>query len=171
MTTASFVIDARTFEPRPPAAGGCRYCGNPNLETGPAPHYCSLAHRKDAYRARRAGTPLAAEPGRCWCGAELPEPPVLAFCSRRCREAWQVARRYRAFQAFQALVKWPHELGWLGPKLGLPPDDPRLPEIALKLAGAGRLVVYVRRDGTVGEVGRPKPPRRRLDSRRRTDVR
>ncbi|HEX2434932.1 MAG TPA: hypothetical protein VHI55_13375 [Gaiellaceae bacterium] len=41
-------------------------------------------------------------------------------------------------------------------KLGVPADDPRLPELALKLAAAGKLYVYIRRDGTVAEVGRPR---------------
>ena len=53
-------------------------------------------------------------------------------------------------------MKWPHDLAWLAGKIGLPPDDPRLATVALQLADAHKLVVYVRRDGTVGEVGREK---------------
>jgi hypothetical protein len=68
---------------------------------------------------------------------------------------------YIAFNAFRARVERPHPLSWLGSQVGLEPDDPRLAEIALTLANAGHLCVYVRRSGEVGEVGRPKVGRSR----------
>jgi hypothetical protein len=74
-------------------------------------------------------------------------------CSDRC------ATRRRAstpFARFRRAVKWPHDLAWLAGKLGLPEDDPRLPKIALKLANAGHLCVYIGVDGAVSSVGKPK---------------
>ena len=39
---------------------------------------------------------------------------------------------------------------WFAEKIGLPPDDERLPDIAIKLASAGQLHVMV--SGTTGSV-------------------
>jgi len=69
-------------------------------------------------------------------------------------------KRNRAYGKFRRATKWPHDLAWLAGKLGLEADDPRLSEIALKLAEKGELVVYITKQGTVGDVGRPKERRR-----------
>jgi hypothetical protein len=88
------------------------------------------------------------------CGkATPPRRRIPRLCGRvECRDAYGT----RGWQVFQSRVRRPHSLAWLGRKLGLTDDDTRLPEIALALARKGNLVVYVRADGTVGEVGLPR---------------
>jgi hypothetical protein len=134
-------------------AGVCRHCGGP-VEAMQEPRlYCCRRHKKHANSRRRKGLPGPPRPGECYCGKTfdpLPERP-RSFCSRSCREAYYVPR---AWEEFCRAVKRPHDLTWLGGKLNLEADDPRLPTIALAMAEAGKLAVYVRMDGTVGEVGR-----------------
>ena len=154
------IIDARKWEIRPPTAKleGCPACGCPTTEVTQL--HCCSKHRKRANRIRReGGRLLEVEPGTCRvCGtAYEPSPPQRLACSDRCRRELQKRKtRAYAFGYFRARTKWPHPLPWLAAKLGIPENDPRLPQLALKLGEAGHLVVFVRRDGIVGEVGRPK---------------
>jgi hypothetical protein len=156
MTRArSPVVDARTFAPnRTPQPSGCRACGAP-VAPLVVKAYCCKAHKKRASKLRRDGVVLAAIPGVCpVCAAPFePSSSLAAFCSRRCAQSWHHATH--PWLAFTSMVERPRPLRWLAAQLGLEPDDPRLPDAALKLAAAGRLCVYVRRDGTVGEVGLP----------------
>lgn len=157
IATTEHVVDARAFEPRPPAPSGCRRCGGEIPSREPTrQRYCSSRCSKTAYGRRREGEAVPETPGTCpICGARFePEDAAPAFCSKRCRIRWN--RERRPWVAFLSLVKRPHGLDWLAAKLGLEPEDPRLPELALRLAEAGKLVVYVRRDGDVGEVGWPR---------------
>ena len=140
---------------------GCAVCGEPVVSAVVDERlYCCRSHQKQASQIRngKLAGELPADPpaGTCHrCGGvvEQPEPPASRTCGRpSCRAAY----RQRGFGRFRRLVKWPHPLPWLGPKLGLAVDDPRLPELALALAEKGKLGVYVRADGTVGEVGRLK---------------
>jgi len=144
-------------EPSPRRAGACRQCGKP-VEVVQEPRlYCCPAHKKRAPRRRKRGLPDA-RPGECYCGktfdpgSERPR----SFCSTSCRDAYRRAHGDgpRPWAQFCKAVKWPHDLTWLARKLNLDADDPRLPTIALRMAEAGKLAVYVRMDGTVGEVGR-----------------
>jgi len=167
---SGLVIDARTWRIRRvrEKPSGCRNCGLPELPARTERVYCSPECAKKAWKIRNAirqgRTPLdelrEVERGTCpVCSAAVDTTPVngRGFCSRTCKRRWnrRKDRRY-AFGHFKSLVKWPHDLAWLAGKLGLAADDPRLPDLALRLAEAGKLVVYVRRDGTVGEVGKPK---------------
>jgi predicted nucleic acid-binding Zn ribbon protein len=161
------IVDARTWEvrlPRPQPVG-CLACGGLPA-AAERKLYCSSDCKDLAYRIRRAQR-LGEEPpgelreaanGVCRvCGAGF-DPPATRprFCSSRCRIRWEKRKqRAYAFGHFASLVELPHDLAWLARKLSLRADDPRLPDLALKLAEAGKLVVYVRRDGTVGEIGRP----------------
>jgi hypothetical protein len=162
---ASHVIDSRTFEPRRNAfASGCRCCGAPVTWRGDQKLYCCRRHQRDAAQARHEGAPLNALPGHCHCGVELVQAPLGAYCSRRCRMRWQ--RETKPYAWFASRVKWPHDLSWLATKIGLEATDPRLPEIALTLAQADRLYVYIDRQGQVGAVGKPKPKRQHADKRK-----
>ncbi len=152
----SLVVDARRHQPKP---SGCVNCGEPIDDDAPTPKkHCSKSHKKEANKRRRAGVAVVYEPGICPCGARFDapaEPSSRRFCSRRCRQSWYSARPFRVFKS---LVRRPRDLAWLAGKLGgtIAGDDPRLAQIALKLAEAGKLVVYVNRAGEVAEVGRPK---------------
>lgn len=152
------VVYARAFGSVP---GRCCVCGGDPIELPAATTalYCSKAHRRIAYKIRRGVLEgaLGDTPGRCRvCDAALDVGRrVSPLCAARaCRKTY----RRRGFGHFRRVVKWPHDLDWLAAKVGLQAGDPRLPEIAFKLALAGKVGVYVRVDGTVGEVGRPKPP-------------
>jgi hypothetical protein len=122
-------------------------------------HACSRKHHRYAQQIRRGkkwpGRRLREGPDICrFCGeATPPRRRTLRFCGRPA--CFEIVTS-QGWRAFAAAVKQPHPLAWLGGKLGLSDDDARLPEIALKLANAGKLVVYVRADGTVGEVGLPR---------------
>jgi hypothetical protein len=148
--------------PRPQSpVGVCRHCGGPVEAMQAARWYCSPRHKKRANRRRKRGLPGSPRPGECYCGKTF-EPFVerpRSFCSRSCREAYRLAHADspRPWEQFRRAVKWPHDLTWLAPKLGIAEDDPRLPQFAVKLALAGKLAVYIRADGTVGEVGRLRP--------------
>jgi hypothetical protein len=159
------VIFSRAFNRGGP---GCVVCGAPAQQRLDVRHACCSRHKHHAGKVRQqirrgeAKRALFEGPDVCrYCGAAAP--PSLrgaALCSAKC---WRTFER-RGFWKFKKAVKWPQPLPWLGKRIGLPGDDPRLGEIALTLANAGQLVVYVRGDGTVGEVGRPKhdrQPRRR----------
>jgi len=150
MSSATTASGPNVIRPRQPRSHehGCPGCGGPTRET--TKKFCSRRCKQKGKRARRRGRVLEFVPGRCaHCGAQFAPRTVRPLCER-CR------RRPRGFEVFRRRVKWPHDLAWLAGKLELPPGDPRLPEVALKLAEAGELVVYLRANGKVGEVGRPK---------------
>jgi hypothetical protein len=138
--------------------GGCLVCGREVSIVFDVRHACSRSHKNAAGHIRAGkygGRRLVEGPDVCRvCGKATPaQRRTPRLCGRvECREAYAM----RGWQAFRGCVRAPHPLGWLGPKLGLAKDDPRLAEIALALALKGRLVVYVRADGSVGEVGRPR---------------
>ncbi len=139
-------------------ATGCVICGEPVTAVSDERLYCCRSHRTRANRIRNGKLPgelLVDPPARTCrlCGVDVPQPQPRT--SRLCgRSSCTSAYRRRGFGRFRRLVKWPQPLSWLGPKLGLAPDDPRLAELAIALAQKGKLGVYIRADGTVGEVGR-----------------
>ncbi len=107
-------------------------------------------------------TALGVEEGACCiCG----EPTRLAeghqhlraICdSPECSAAMKSLRQERGFHAFVRRVKKPHDLDWLARKLEIAADDPSLGARAFVMARRGQLVIFIRRDGTVGEVGWPR---------------
>jgi len=143
---------------------GCRVCGDP-AEPPPRvqPLHCSRAHKKLANRVRSGKRQqhqgFTGQPGTCgYCGAELEPGPAkrATLCAKpECHATY----RTRGFGVFRKRVEWPQPLPWLAKQIKRPPDDPQLPQLALALASKRVLAVYVRADGTVGEVGRPKQPR------------
>jgi hypothetical protein len=156
------VIDARTWEVRPlkvqPGAvrpAEARPRSATAGSTAPRP-----ASRRPRPHARQESPYPEPERGICAvCGTAFDRSPSegRSLCSELCaKRLHRRDRRRFAFGHFSSRVKWPHDLAWLAGKLGVPADDPRLPELALKLAAAGKLYVYIRRDGTVAEVGRPR---------------
>jgi hypothetical protein len=50
----------------------------------------------------------------------------------------------------------PDGFEWLAAKLGCDPTDPRLPDVALRLAKAGQLTALVGREGQVIGLAKPK---------------
>lgn len=153
---SKYVVYSTGFETH---EGGCRLCGGPAEPVWFERRYCNRHHKKYAAKVRAGKRPRppgwTGEPGTCGhCGAEL-DPPELMKKAPIC-DGCRPAYRRRGFQTFKRRVDWPQPLTWFGPKVKRPPDDPQLPQLALALAAKGLLVVYVRADGTVGEVGRPK---------------
>jgi hypothetical protein len=147
-TWHSGVLDSRMWQYH---ETGCPGCGGPTQEF--RKRFCSPRCKTKAKRARRRN-PEHREgnlPDRCAHCLQPIKPRIQRSLCPRCR------KRRAPYQVFRGRVKWPHDLAWLARKLGLPADDLRLPDIALRLAEAGELVVYIRVDGTVGEVGRPRP--------------
>jgi hypothetical protein len=157
------IVYSTAYLPGPP---GCAVCGEPTAPFTDEQRYCSRSHKTIANRirsGRKEGVlPVDPPKGTChYCGATLPPPSPFErrrTCARlSCRKAYGGKH---GFRVFCRLVKRPHPLSWLGPKLNLAPDDPRLPQLALLLAEKGKLGVYVRADGTIGEVGRLKEKKR-----------
>lgn len=137
---------------------GCTVCGRERLAVVDVRHSCRRGHHRMAQQIRRGvkwpERRLIEGPDICRVCGEWTPPKYrsLLHCGRReCFEAMDA----RGWWRFRDAVDKPHPLAWLGPKLGLAADDPRLAEIAVVLAHSGKLVVYVRRDGAIGEVGRP----------------
>lgn len=138
--------------------GVCRICGRAGSLTETPRLYCCRKHQRRAKNARRhpgyQGPKFSGEGVCLHCGKTFrPSPRFRPTCGDPA--CWE-AMGDRGFWRFRQAVKWPHPLSWLAAKLKLDPDDPRLPEVARALAAKGLLVVYIRADGTVGEVGRPK---------------
>lgn len=72
-------------------------------------------------------------------------------------KAWRKRKhRARAFGHFRSKVEWPHSISRLAGKLGLEEDDPRIPDAALALAQAGKIIVFINRNGQVAEYGKPR---------------
>lgn len=124
--------------------GPCSYCGR---DLKPASEhrrrYCSKACRAAVARlelAEREATRAAAPAGACVaCGAPI-EPVVVWACPSRRRYPELASMR----RASPGVVRFDADAwAWLAPKLGLEPDDERVPEAALRLAEAGRLHVFV----------------------------
>lgn len=161
----SYIIDSRTWRAQQHShESGCPHCGGPT--TTQEKLYCRQSHQKQANRIRRGlrdGVLLDVAPGTCrLCGTEYERQTFRHLCSPKCR----YFGRMTAYNYFRTKVKWPHDLPWLGGKLGLEADDPRLPDVALKLANAGKLYVYINRDGSIGDVGKPKPKPQKRPQRR-----
>jgi hypothetical protein len=143
---------------------GCRVCGGtPAATNDPTPRiYCSRKHQRQANKWRRRDpgwTPRFTGEAVCpYCGETFgpPERRRVVCLSPACRRTY----RSRGFHVFARRVKQPHPLAWLGPKIARASDDELLPRYAVGLALKGKLVVYVRADGTVGEVGRPRTVRK-----------
>ena len=136
--------------------GPCPRCGR-ELETvgGSPQRYCGAACRKAVARlpvAEREAQRAAVPDGMCvGCGVTLPAP---TYRCPRVRNAAIKAWRAHSGGQLRFTLEW---RSWLGEKLGLDPDDKRLPEIALQLAKAGKLTVLVDGDKVVG-AAKPRPP-------------
>jgi hypothetical protein len=127
--------------------GICGRCGGELVEvvSDERRRYCGKACRKAILalpiperEARRAATPA----GVCVaCGADGLLPDTRWRCRHWRRRPELASMRRRSPGA----VRFGDEgFAWLAGKLGLEPDDERLPDLALRLAEAGRLLVYLR---------------------------
>lgn len=88
------------------------------------------------------------EPGECpRCGSVLVYRDItgLWYCPRRTRDPlWKIRSRSAGRLHFA-----PECFEWLGEKLGIAADDERLPNIAIDLARAKKLMVLVSKRGSI----------------------
>ena len=134
--------------------GPCARCGRPLVRCGSARRYCGSACRRRIARLpldERAKLRAATLAGACvGCGAMLS--PERYRCPRA-RNAW--LRRWR--RAAGGELRFGAEgFEWLAERLGCEATDERLPEVALRLAEAGRLAVLVGPNGKVRGLAKPK---------------